>query len=369
MPQLADTPADLARRMVDRRYEWGIAHASAEVMAKLKGWLQRSALVTGASLGLWLIARPRRFQLKGRVVLITGGSRGLGLLIARELAGAGCRLVICARDQRELDQAAGDLTARGAQVLAVRCDVSAPDEVEQLVLATLQRFGAIDVLINNAGVLDVGPLESMTVADFDAALAVNFWGTVYASFAVLPLMRAQGDGRIVNITSIGGKVAVPHLLPYDAAKFAAVGFSEGLAAEVAKDGIVVTTVVPGLMRTGSPINVAYHGEPAREYLWFTLGDLTPLTSMNAVRAARRIVRALQRGEAEVTLGWQAKLLRLAHALMPATTIRGLALINRMLPSGGDSGVRQRGHEIGLPRAIERFIRSPAEQANQYSAQR
>jgi NAD(P)-dependent dehydrogenase (short-subunit alcohol dehydrogenase family) len=334
-------------------------------MAHRKRWLVPTTLLTGASLGLWLFGRPRRMPLAGRVVLISGASRGLGLLLARELTDARCKLVICSRDATELGEAAEDLRARGGEVLAVRCNVGERPAVDDLVERALGRFGAIDAVINNAGIIDVGPLETMTLGDFDAAMATNFWGMVYLSLAVLPHMRGRRSGRIVNITSIGGKVAVPHLLPYDAAKFAAVGFSEGLTAEVAKDGIVVTTVIPGLMRTGSAINVSYHGRLAGEYLWLALGDATPATSMSGVRAARRIVRALVRGETEVTLGWQAKLLRLAHALAPAALVRLMALVNRLLPAPTDDGARQPGYAIGLPRALERILRPSALNANQY----
>jgi NAD(P)-dependent dehydrogenase (short-subunit alcohol dehydrogenase family) len=334
-------------------------------MDKRRGWLLRSALVGGAAVGMRLLRRSRRLELAGKVVVITGASRGLGLLLARELAGAGCRLVICARDTDELTVAERDLSAAGAEVLAVQCDVAVPQEVDTLLAAALERFGAIDALINNASIIDVGPLENMTLADFQAALATNFWGTVHASLAVLPHMRSRHAGRILNITSIGGQVAVPHLLPYDTAKFAALGFSEGLAAEVAKDGIIVTTVVPGLMRTGSPVNASYHGQQAREYLWFTVGDLTALTSMSGVSAARRIVLALERGETEVTLSWQAKLLRFGHALSPAATVRALALVNRLLPGPTGGSERRRGRELTLPAPVAQLLRPAVEDGNQH----
>src|SRR5437763_6066124 len=102
-----------------------------------------------------------------------------------------------------------------------------------------KRFGRIDVLVNNAGIIQVGPVENMTITDFENAMAVMFWGPVYATLATLPYMRQHGDGRIVNITSIGGKVSVPHLVPYSCAKFAAVALSEGLRAELASTGIRV----------------------------------------------------------------------------------------------------------------------------------
>jgi short-subunit dehydrogenase len=171
----------------------------------------------------------------------------------------------------------------------------------------------------------------MTHAQFEESLAVNFWGTVNATFAVLPGMRERGRGRIVNITSIGGIVAVPHLLPYTAAKFAAVGFSEGLAAELAAEGITVTTIVPGLMRTGSFLHAWFQGRHEHEFMWFSLGSALPLVSMDAQRAARQIIAAMRRRETERVLSLPAKVLARVHGVVPGVTVRVMALINRMLP--------------------------------------
>jgi NAD(P)-dependent dehydrogenase (short-subunit alcohol dehydrogenase family) len=330
------------------------------------GWAAAGAL---AYLGWEAIQRQREADLRGRVVLITGGSRGLGLVLARELAREGCRLAICARDELELEKAREELEARGAEVLALPCDVADRAQVEELVTRATGHFGRVDVLVNNASIIQVGPLEEMTVEDFGNALAVNYWGTVYATLAVLPQMRARRGGRIVNITSIGGKVAVPHLLPYDCAKFAVVGFSEGLRSELAKDGITVTTIVPGLMRTGSPVNAFFKGEHAKEYTWFSLGDATPLTAMSAVRAARRIVEATKRGEAEVTLTWQAKLLRLAHDLFPGTTADLLGLVNRVLPEGAPGDEESvRGMQLATaasPSPLTAMMNRAARENNEY----
>jgi short-subunit dehydrogenase len=151
--------------------------------------------------------------------------------------------------------------------------------------------------------------------------------------AVLPHMRHRRAGRIVNITSIGGKIAVPHLLPYDCAKFAALGLSEGLRSELSKDGITVTTVVPGLIRTGSWVNALYKGRPDEEFSWFSAAAHSRLTAMDVRRAARAIVQATKLGRAEIVLGWQTKLLRLTKDLFPETTAAVLSAVNRLLPSG------------------------------------
>ena len=188
--------------------------------------------------------------MRGRTVLITGGSRGLGLALAREMAGRGARLAICGRDPESLERARASLARAGAEVIAVPCDVTDRNSVEALVEEVHRSLGPIDVLINNAGVIEVGPAETMAVADYEEAMGTNFWGMLYPTLAVLPEMRQRKAGRIVNITSIGGKLGIPHLLPYSASKFAAVGFSQGLRTEVAGDGI---PVVRGMLSFGGSI--------------------------------------------------------------------------------------------------------------------
>src|SRR5437868_13544933 len=200
-----------------------------------------TATLAGVAVGLagWKAYRRLRAgdSLLGKTVLITGGSRGLGFAMAQEFSRQGPRLVICARDERELQRARAKLEAVGAEVLAIPCDVTVQNDVQSLVNEATARFGGIDVLVNNAGVISVGPIEVQTITDFQEAMDVMFWGTVYPTLAVLPQMIRRRQGRIANITSIGGKVSVPHLLPYCCAKFAAVGFSEGPRAELRRHGV------------------------------------------------------------------------------------------------------------------------------------
>jgi NAD(P)-dependent dehydrogenase (short-subunit alcohol dehydrogenase family) len=236
-----------------------------------------------------------------------------------------------------LADATRDLQQMGADVFATQCDLRNRAQVEAMVSRVQDHFGRIDVLINNAGIISVGPLEEMTIEDFEEAMASNFWPAVYTTFAVLPEMRGRRSGRIVNISSIGGKIAVPHLLPYSASKFALEGFSRGLRSEVLKDGIVVTTVAPGLMRTGSPRNASFKGQNEREYAWFSISDSMPFISMDADRAAEQIIGALKRGEVEITLTMPAKIAAAVDALFPEFSGGLLAAANRMLPGPGGIG--------------------------------
>lgn len=281
-----------------------------------------------------LVRRATEYDLRGKTVLVTGGSRGLGLVLARELAREDAQIAICARDVEELERARMDLVRRGARVLAVPCDITDRARVEEMVREVREHFGLIDVLINNAGIIEVGPMEVMTLEDYEDAMKTHFWGPLYTTFSVLPEMRERGAGRIVNISSIGGKISVPHLLPYSASKFALVGFSEGLRAELKKDGIVVTTVCPGLMRTGGPYNATFKGQHRAEYAWFSISDSLPVSSMSAERAARQIISAMKRGDAEIVLSIQAKAAVLFHGIFPGLTADLLGQMNKLLPEAG-----------------------------------
>jgi NAD(P)-dependent dehydrogenase (short-subunit alcohol dehydrogenase family) len=322
----------------------------------MRQWQKRTVLITTGGLGLFLAARAtlrrwRAYDFQDKVVLITGGSRGLGLVLARQALRQRAHVAICARDtlelgrareELELERALNDLGQGEGRVLTVPCDVTVREQVQVMVHTVQQHFGRIDVLINNAGMIQVGPAELMTLEDYEEAMKVHFWGPLYAVLAVLPAMRQRRQGRIVNIASIGGKLSMPHLLPYNASKFALVGFSEGLRAELAKDDIVVTTVCPGLMRTGSPRNALFKGQHRAEYTWFSISDALPLVSQSAERAARQIIAACNRGDAEVVLSLPAKLATAVHGLFPGYTADLLGLANTLLlPGPGGIGTAQR----------------------------
>ena len=310
--------------------------------------LPLALLAAGAAL---LLARRRhRIALAGKVALITGGSRGLGLLIARELGRRGVRPVLCARDEQELERARASLAEDGVVAITLPVDVTDEDGVRTLVADVEENIGPIDVLVNNAGIIQVGPAEAMTVEDYRRAMDTMFWGAVYGTDAVLPSMRARRRGVVVNVTSIGAAVAMPHLAPYSAAKFALRGYSEAMSAESAKHGITVITVVPGLMRTGSFGHALVRGKRYAEASLFSLAASLPLLTVSAESAARRSVHAIERGERFVLIGMPARLLRLVHALFPGALTALLGALNGLLP-GGEGDEPQAG--IALPAELYR----------------
>ena len=303
--------------------------------------LSAGAMLIGMGYGMALAARRRRgrFKFDGRTVMITGGSRGLGLVLARQLARQGAKVAILARDSDEIRRAEAQIVANGAEVFGVKCDVRSQEEVNAAVSNIVTRFGGVDVLINNAGVIQVGPLDHMTQGDFEEALAVHFYAPLHCTLAVLPHMRNAGHGRIVNIASVGGKIAVPHLVPYCASKFALVGLSEGLRTELRRHNIFVTTVCPGLMRTGSPRNAHFKGQHRKEYAWFAVSGSLPLLSVNAECAARRIVEACRRGAPRLVIGWHTRGAILINELFPGTAANLMAIANRLLPSAARDGTK------------------------------
>src|SRR6266446_536509 len=315
--------------MMPSRWGGGSAIPLLRIATDPRTWVFAGAAAAagGRALGRWLT----RFDLRGRTVLITGGTRGLGLELARQAGRAGARVAICGRDADTLARASESLSQTDVAVLATTCDVTDRHQVAELIRSVQAGFGHIDVLINNAGMVEVGPVGAMTAVDFERDMATNFWGPLNAILAVLPHMRSRGEGRIVNIASIGGKLSVPHLLPYSSSKFALVGLSEGLSAELRASGIVVTTVCPGLMRTGSPRHATFKGRHDAEYTWFNLADNFPLLSMDVERAARRILRAVRYGNSHVVLSLPAKVADKIHGLFPGLTSDALGFANRLLP--------------------------------------
>jgi NAD(P)-dependent dehydrogenase (short-subunit alcohol dehydrogenase family) len=284
------------------------------------------------------VVRARRaVDFAGRSVVIFGGSRGLGLVIARQLAAERAHVTLVARDAKALERARVEIEALGGDVSIAACDIRDQQQVESTVAQIVAERGGIDVLINDAGIISVGPMAHMALEDFETAMATHFRGPLYTMLAVLPHMRRGGARRIVNIASIGGKVAVPHLLPYSASKFALVGLSEGLHAELAKEGITVTTVCPGLMRTGSTYNAQFKGDHAQEFAWFHLAASLPGLSTTAEHAARQIIDACRHGDPALIIGLPAKLAIALNGVAPDVVAMTLAGINQLLP--GESGAQ------------------------------
>ena len=297
--------------------------------------LRALKLSAGALAVKALLRQTRRMDFSNRTVIISGGSRGLGLELARCFAEEGARLALFARDSDELERAGHELETRGARLLLLPCDVRDADDVEQSVRRAVEWAGRLDVVVNNAGIIQVGPFENMTREDFENSLATHFWGPLNLLQKSIPYMTRQHSGRVINITSIGGKVAFPHLLPYCVSKFALVGLSDGIRSELARQGIRVTTVCPGLMRTGSHINASFKGQHEKEFALFAMVNALPLFSVSSSRAARQIVEACRYGDPFLMITPQARVLNLLNETFPSFMADIFKIAAALLPPPAD----------------------------------
>jgi short-subunit dehydrogenase len=314
-------------------------------MTEKNRWKMVVASVAGIVLWRRLVGR---YSFANKVAIVTGGSRGLGLAIARQLVRQGAKVAILARDHDELIRAKNGFGENSESVTTWSCDVKNDSAVQSTIHEIAETLGTIDLLVNNAGEIVVGPLASMKRQDFEDALNIHFWAPFSLISATLPYLKQHGDGRIVNVASFGGKLAVPHLAPYCVSKFALVGYSNALHAELTKDKVHVTTVAPGLMRTGSHKNAFFKGDQQKEFAWFSLGAANPFVSMDANRAARQIVEAVRHKKSTITVTMPAKLGVLIQALAPELTARVLAIASSCLPGMPETGgnVLQTGWESG-----------------------
>jgi len=303
-----------------------------------KKWRRRWAWL---SLGLFLASRQKDFDFSGKNVLITGGSRGLGLSLAWNALRRGAHVTLVAREKDEL--------ARGKEILLGSfpdghiftqvCDVTESGQLQEAIEFAVQNMRGIDLLINNAGSILVGPCSAMTNEDFEAQMRVHLYATMDAVKFILPHFHARGRGHILNICSMGGKIALPHMIPYGASKFALAGYSQGLAAELAPAGVRVTTAYPSVMRTGSPIQAVFKGDHEKEFMWFQALDVMPGLSLSADAAAKRILDAVEQGQSEVVLSVPAKLRLYMGLLLPETMQVLTSAAARLLPKSDDSTPR------------------------------
>lgn len=317
-------------------------------------FFKTAAAWTAGAAASWYAIRSvlrasRYLDLAGRRVLITGGSRGLGLVLAREFAARGAQVALWSRDDGELSRAKRDLQECGTDAFTQRCDVTEPTQIRKALEGLEREFGPVDVLVNNAGLIQVGPVESMTVEDYENAMATHFWGPLHTMRGVIPQMTRRGGGRIINIASVGGLVPLPHAPSYCASKFALVGLSRGLRSDLIHRGIFVTTVCPGLLRTGSARQALFKSKHRAEYAWFSIGSSLPGLSMSAEKAARKIVTACQEGRPDLQLSLPTRLAAVGAAACPELTAELLASADQLFPEYGGIGQAQvRGYESETP---------------------
>jgi len=240
-------------------------------------------------------------------MLITGAAQGIGKALAEAAAAQGAKVLAVARSSELLRELTAQVRAQGGTMEAVAADITEPNDRERLVEAALDHFGGLDVLVNNAGIGATGHFMEAAPERLRKIMEVNFFGVTEMVRLFLPLLRAGNHPAIVNISSIAGKRAIPARSEYSASKFALQGFSEALRAELAKDGIDVLVVCPGLTDTNFSKNMLE--QKARM-------PVDPLRGMKPQKVAAATLRAIERGRHEVCLTLQGKLLVFVSRFFP-----------------------------------------------------
>ena len=238
-----------------------------------------------------------------KVAIVTGASSGIGLATARLLHREGAKVVLAARNAGKLEAAARELPGS----LAVPTDVTRDESVAALAARTLERFGRIDLLVNDAGILFYKKMSDSSAEENRAMMETNYFGAVRCTDAVLPAMRRQGGGNIVNVASIAGLIGFPRLGYYGASKFALVGYSHALRQELKKENIRVSVVCPGTVET--PMT--------RQIMDEAVGRGRRVVTVPTEAVARAIMRAARRDLAEVVLPFPVRFLRGLHFFAPS----------------------------------------------------
>lgn len=277
------------------------------------------------------------------MVVVTGGGRGLGYAIAREFLARGCKLAIGSRDGEAIARAVAEFRLRGGEVYGTACDASDPAQVQAFIAGVIERFGHIDVLVNNAGQVFFGPAAELRAEDLEAAIRNIFWVHFWPTMTVLPHMRARGFGRIVNITSLAGKIPLPHHAAYVAGKHAATGWSETLTIELRKEGILVSTITPPALDDGAPLHTHFNGDEEEEFKWFTRALTSRWTATHTDRAARVVVDAARHGDRQRAISPGSWLAARLHGLAPSLMTHFWARFDRLLPPPGPPGQTSKMH--------------------------
>ena len=251
-------------------------------------------------------------------VLITGASQGIGKATALLFANKGYDLVLAARQSDRLEAAGEEIKNLGRQALTVPTDVRDPQQVKTLVDKALERYGAIDVLINNAGIYASGSIENFSLDDWHQLIDLNLWGYIHTINALLPHMIERGTGTIVNLSSIGGKVPVPYLAPYNTTKFAVTGLTEAMHSELKAKGIHVCGIYPNLINSNFMERALFRGKDAED-AGARRKQLEQVLSVPVVEKPEDVAKAVWEGvkhqRAEVMVG-SANMSQAVYNLIP-----------------------------------------------------
>jgi short-subunit dehydrogenase len=249
----------------------------------------------------------QRRSISGSRILITGASQGIGKALAEAAAARGAKVLVCARKIDLLQEVAQQIRAKGGVIEVIQADITSPEDRRRLVEAAEKTFGGLDILVNNAGIGATGHFADCGPERLRQIMEVNFFGLTETTRVFLPMLKKGNTPAIVNISSIAGKRGIPARSEYSASKFAVQGFSEALRAELAKDGVDVLVVCPGLTQTNFSENMLEQK---------ALVQLDHMRGMSAEDVAWHILRAIEKGYNETCLTFKGKLMVLVSRFFP-----------------------------------------------------
>jgi short-subunit dehydrogenase len=233
-----------------------------------------------------------KMELSGKVVVITGASGGIGTALAKAFTAKGAKLVLSARGMEALNRTADAVKALGGEALAIRADVTKPEDMAGLVAKAIERFGRVDVMVLNAGLGIIGDIWNLSLEDWHHQMDVNFWGVLHGFYAALPEFLTQGAGQFVVINSLSGKIAMPLNATYCASKFALQGFADSVRAELKPKNIDMISIYPGFVRTPFQSHISSPDYNVPPNLGHAFAD-------SPEKAANAIVRACEKRKGEV----------------------------------------------------------------------
>lgn len=258
-----------------------------------------------------IFTAPKNLQEK--VALVTGAASGIGRALSLELARWGAHLILVDRNEVGLAEVARLIRPMGREVACIGADLSTKEGINQCARRAIRQMGQVDILVNNAGIMPLGPVSAMSLPDWEKVLDINVWAPVRMNNLLLPHMISRGHGHIVNVASIAGLLPVPGMTAYVLSKFAVVGYTEALRAEISGEGIDVTCICPGFTRTGLAQTKGYGTGGMQEFG----ARLMEIVGASPERVALQMVRAIRHRKGLSTPGTAGTILPNLMRLSPA----------------------------------------------------
>jgi len=254
-------------------------------------------------------------DLRNKVAVVTGAGSGIGRQLAHQLAKAGAELVLADVVEKKLQQTVGELHGQ-TKITSHVVDVSKKDQVYAMAEAAIKAHGHVDIVINNAGVTVLQPLDEVSYEDFEWVMDVNFWGVVYGTLAFMKHLKGRGEASVVNISSVNGFIPFPNNGPYNCSKYSVYGFNETLHQELTGTGVVVTSVHPGGIKTDIVRNAKVHTSPGGGDKLQITDRFDTMARTSAEDAAKAIIGAIKGKKKKLLIGLDAYAMDLAKRLAP-----------------------------------------------------